>query len=333
MDAKKINLTTSKFLNLNFALSACALLLLTGCSSHDEDLAPDQPVNNLYIEAKKLLDSREYTSAAKRFADVERQHPYSNWALRAQLMSAYSYYQAKKYDEAIDGFQTFIQLHPGHRDVVYAYYMIGLSYYEQIPIVQRDQEPAQKAQDAFLEITNRFTTSIYAKDANFKLDMLKDHLAAKEMDIGRFYLKQKSYIAAMNRFKSVIETYATTAQAPEAIYRLVECYLALGLQSEAKAAAAVLGHNHLNTKWYKDAYALLKLDLPLIKPEQKETTLKQEIESADEEISETNEELNDELNDENTKSKKALKDLQKSVKKTDKRPPGTPLDLNHPNFS
>ena len=303
MDAKKINLTSITFVNqsqnitkqisnrVSLALCASAMLLLSGCSSQTDEVVPDQPVNNLYRDAKVLLDSREYTAAAKRFADVERQHPYSNWALRAQLMSAYSYYQAKKYDDAIDGFQTFIQLHPGHKDVVYAYYMIGLCYYEQIPIVQRDQEPAQKAQEAFLEITNRFAASIYAKDANFKLDMLKDHLAAKEMDIGRFYLKQKSYVAAINRFKAVIDNFVTTSQTPEAIYRLVECYLALGLQSEAKAAAAVLGHNHQNSKWYKEAYELLKLDLPLIKPEVKAKTIKDEVASADAEIAEENPEL------------------------------------------
>ena len=182
-----------------------------------------------------------YTKAAKAFAEVERQHPYSNWALKAQIMSAYSYYEAKKYDEAIDGFQIFIQLHPGHADVSYAYYMIGLCYYEQIPILERDQQPSEKSMEAFNEVLNRFPTSIYAKDARFKIDLIKDHMAGKEMEIGRYYLTKGSYVAAINRFKFVVENFQTTAQEEEALYRLIESYALLNpTDSAAATSIAVL---------------------------------------------------------------------------------------------
>lgn len=240
-------------------------LILSACSVN-EDKYEDKPVNDLYTDARKFLEAGEYTKAAKAFAEVETQHPYSNWALKAQIMSAYCYYMAKKYDESIDGFKTFIQLHPGHQDVAYAYYMIGLNYYEQIPIVSRDQEPAEKAEEAFKEVMNRFKTSIYAKDASLRIDFLRDHMAAKEMDIARFYASKKSLVAALNRFKVVIEKYHSTSQAPEAMYRLVECYLTLGLKEEALATAAVLGHNYPAHSWYKAAYELLKKPLKLVKP-------------------------------------------------------------------
>ncbi len=229
---------------------------LTACSDKDEAYV-DLPVEDLYSRAQERLKERSYTKAAKAFLEVERQHPYSNWSLKAQIMSAYCYYEAKKYDEAIDGFQVFIQLHPGHADVAYAHYMIGLCFYEQIPILERDQQPSEKAMKAFNEVLNRFPTSIYAKDARFKIDLIKDHTAAKEMDVGRFYLTNGSYVAAINRFKAVVETYQTTSQVEEALYRLVECYIAVGVRDQAIATAAVLGHNYPHGQWYTSAYALL----------------------------------------------------------------------------
>lgn len=237
-------------------------MLLSACSDKEEAYT-DKPVEELYTMALDRLKDKSYTKAAKAFAEVERQHPYSNWALKAQIMSAYCYYEAKKYDEAIDAFQIFIQLHPGHDDVAYAYYMVGLCFYEQIPILQRDQQPAEKSMDAFNEVLNRFPTSTYAKDAHFKLDLIRDHIAAKEMDVGRFYLTKGSYVAAMNRFKTVIENYQTTGQAEEAMYRLVECYLAVGLNEQALASAAVLGHNYPNGQWYSYAYSLINKQSPV----------------------------------------------------------------------
>ena len=243
-------------INNNFILGLMIASFLTACSDKDEAYA-DLPVEDLYSRAQVRLTERSYTKAAKAFAEVERQHPYSNWALKAQIMSAYCYYEAKKYDEAIDAFQIFIQLHPGHADVAYAHYMIGLCFYEQIPILERDQQPSEKAMNAFNEVLNRFPTSIYAKDARFKIDLIKDHTAAKEMDVGRYYLTNGSYVAAINRFKTVVESYQTTAQAEEALFRLVECYLAVGVKDQAIATAAVLGHNYPNGQWYNSAHALL----------------------------------------------------------------------------
>jgi outer membrane protein assembly factor BamD len=186
-------------------------------------------------------------------------------------MSAYAYYEAKKYIEAVEGFNVFIQLHPGHEHIAYAYYMVGLCYYEQIPTVQRDQDPTEKALQAFEEVMHRFPNSVYARDAKYKIDLIRDHLAGKEMDVGRYYLHQKAYLAALNRFKEVVEHYQTTSHIPEALHRMVECYLALGIPEQAQASAAVLGHNFPGSQWYADSYALImeknpKATLPAKKP-------------------------------------------------------------------
>lgn len=234
----------------------CITSVLVGCSTTDKEIE-QMSVEQLYNTAKDFLDGGSYTQAAKYFTEVERQHPYSAWALRAQLMAAYAYYEAKKYDEAIEGYNTFIQLHPGHENIPYAYYMIGLCHYEQIPSTARTLESAEKAQAAFQEVVNRFKGSPYAKDARFKLDLILDHFAGKEMDIGRYYLKRKSYIAALNRFKGVIDHYQTSSHTPEALHRMVECYLALGVYDQAKATAAILGHNYPESAWYADTYALM----------------------------------------------------------------------------
>lgn len=250
--------------------------LLMGCSS-DKEIA-DTPVEELYNQAKDKLDDGSYSGAAKLFSEVERQHPYSVWALKAQLMSAYSYYEAKKYDEAIEGFKTFIQLHPGHENIAYAYYMIGLCDYEQIPTVQRSQEATERAKNAFQEVINRFPGSPYAKDAKYKLDLIVDHFAGKEMEVGRYYLGQKAYIAALNRFKAVIDQYQTSSFTPEALHRMVECYLGLGIHSQAKATAAILGYNYPGSHWYAESYALLKSENPkLVLPKKQEAaTLQKE---------------------------------------------------------
>ncbi|RZI45974.1 outer membrane protein assembly factor BamD [Candidatus Finniella inopinata] len=238
----------------------CFLLLLfalTGCGDKEE-LYTDRKVEDLYNIAMDHFEAKSYTKAARSFAEVERQHPYSNWALKAQLMSAYCYYEAKKYDESVEAFNLFIQLHPGHPEVAYAYYMLGLCHYEQIPIIERDQKPAEDSLKAFQEVINRFPASVYAKDAKFKIDLIHDHLAGKEISVGRYYQSQGAHLAAINRFKEVVARYQTTSHVPEALHRLVECYLSLGLKAEAQAVAAVLGHNFPNSDWYKDSYALVK---------------------------------------------------------------------------
>lgn len=240
----------------NTLLVASASAFLIGCSSTDKELE-QMSVEQLYNLGKDALDKSSYGQAAKYFSEVERQHPYSAWSLRAQLMAAYSYYEAKKYDEAIEGYNVFIQLHPGHENIPYAYYMIGLCNYEQIPATDRTQEATEKAQVAFQEVVNRFQGSPYAKDARFKLDLILDHFASKEMDIGRYYLTKKSYTAALNRFRVVVDQYQTSSHTPEALHRMVECYVALGIIEQANITAAILGHNYPGSLWYADTYSLM----------------------------------------------------------------------------
>jgi outer membrane protein assembly factor BamD len=232
-------------------------IFLSSCSNKDDEAFAKMPVEELYNLAKGQMDKGSYNTAAKTFAEVERQHPYSEWSLRAQLMSAYCYYEAKKYNEAIEGYNVFIQLHPGHEHIAYAYYMVGLCYYEQIPTVHRDQTVTEKAEEAFREVLNRFPESPYARDTKFKMDLLRDHLAGKEMDVGRYYLRHRSYLAAVNRFKEVVGRFQTTSHVPEALHRLVECDLALGLPDQAQQTAAILGHNFPGSPWYADTYKLM----------------------------------------------------------------------------
>ena len=234
-----------------------SLFSLSSCQE-SEEAYEEKPVEVLYNDAVKRLQGGHFSKAAERFAEVERQHPYSNWAIRAQLMSGFAYYQAKKYDEAIENFSVFIGLHPMHKDVAYAQYMIGICHYEQVPISSRDQQPTQKAMDAFQEVISRYPESSYAKDAKIKLDFIHDHLAGSEMEVGRYYQRQGNHLAAVNRFKVVAEQYQTTSHIQEALFRLVESYLSLGIIDQAQASAAVLGHNYPGSTWYKDAFALMQ---------------------------------------------------------------------------
>jgi outer membrane protein assembly factor BamD len=234
-----------------------ALLVLTGCSGGADEEYVERPVEELYNQAQDLLESGNPQGAGRAFEEVERQHPYSQWATRAQLMSAYAYYEANSYDEAIAAAQRFIELHPGHQDVPYAHYLIGISYYEQISDVGRDQKMTERALVAFDELRRRFPNSQYARDAELKADLARDHLAGKEMSIGRYYLRRGQYLAAINRFHNVVERYQTTTHVPEALHRLTEAYLALGLDQEAQKNAAVLGYNFPSSQWYLDSYALL----------------------------------------------------------------------------
>jgi outer membrane protein assembly factor BamD len=236
-------------------------LLLSACSGtgkDDDKLAPDQPVDELYNKAAALMDKGEYKEAAKQFGEVERQHPYSTWATRAQLMEAYAQYQNLDYDDAIKTVDQFIQLHPGNADVAYAYYLRALCYYERIADVRRDQADAREALKGMQDVISRFPDTTYAKDAVLKIALINDHLAGAEMEVGRWYLNQHLYIAAVGRFKTVVDKYQTTSHVPEALERLVECYLALGIIDEAKRNASVLGYNYPGSDWYKDAYSQLK---------------------------------------------------------------------------
>lgn len=216
-----------------------------------------EPVAKLYNAGLEKMKDGQYRTAAKKFAEVERQHPYSSWATRALIMQAYSQYQRNSYDLAVNASRRFITLHPGHRDAAYAYYLIAVSYYEQIGEVTRDATATKKALAALEEVSRRFPGTNYARDAEAKAVLARDHLAGKEMEVGRYYQKKKAHLAAINRFKAVVTKYQTTSHTPEALYRLTETYLALGIRSEAQTAAAVLGYNYPNSVWYKDAYALL----------------------------------------------------------------------------
>jgi outer membrane protein assembly factor BamD len=245
---------------LRRALLSLALLALalTGCAgADDEQEYVERPVDELYNEALDLMRDDNPRAAAQAFEEVERQHPYSQWATRAQLMSAYAFYQADDYDQAVDAARRFIDLHPGHKDVAYAYYLIGVSYYEQISDVGRDQRNTELALEAFDELMRRFPRSGYARDAGLKADLARDHLAGKEMEIGRYYLKRGKYVAAINRFRSVVERYQSTTHVPEALHRLTEAYLSLGVAEEARRTAAVLGYNFPSSIWYEDSYALI----------------------------------------------------------------------------
>ncbi len=236
------------------------LVSITACTS-DEELEPDyvaRPVDEIYNEALNVLQAEQFEDAAILFDEVERQHPYSNWATKAQLMSAYSYYQDDAYDSAIVALDRFIQLHPSNPDVPYAYYLKALCYYEQISDITRDQRMTELALQTLGELVRRFPSSKYAKDAKLKLDLTNDHLAGKEMEIGRYYQNQGHHLAAINRFKTVIENFQSTTHVPEALHRLAESYVALGVQLEAQKVAAVLGHNFPGSEWYFNAYSLVE---------------------------------------------------------------------------
>lgn len=247
----------------SLVIAATFALGLAACGSDDEEEAPDSTyvegsVESLYNEAMDLLLQERRKEAADMFAEVERQHPYSVWATKSQLMAAYAYYQASDYDDAINSLDRFISLHPGNPDTPYAYYLRALCYYEQISDVKRDQRITELALNAFEEVVRRFPHTKYASDASEKIDLTRDHLAGKEMDIGRYYLRQQQYLAAINRFRSVVEQFQTSTHTPEALHRLVESYTALGLVGEAQRTAAVLGYNFPESDWYADSYQLVE---------------------------------------------------------------------------
>jgi outer membrane protein assembly factor BamD len=242
-------------------LAAAAVVPLAGCAHGNKNKLDTgyvaRDVSSLYNAAKKSMDQGDYEQAAKLFDEVERQHPYSIWARRAQLMSAFNYYLGKKYTDAISSAQRFITIHPGNAEAPYAQYLIGMSYYQQIDEVTRDQTTTQQASDAFGELIRRYPDSKYAADARLKMDLINDHLAGKEMEIGRFYQRSGQWLAATYRFRTVVDQYQTTTQTPEALERLVECYLALGVPEEAQKAGAVLGRNYPESFWYRQSLKLL----------------------------------------------------------------------------
>lgn len=240
-----------------------ALVPLAGCASGDRSSRADtryvaRDVNTLYNAAYERLQRGSYAQSAVLFDEVERQHPYSIWARRAQLMSAFSYYAIRDYTKSIESARRFLSIHPGNRAAPYAHYLIALSYYEQISDVSRDQATTQQALNAFNELVRRYPTSAYADDARLKTDLLRDHLAGKEMEVGRFYQRRRQWLSSAMRFRAVIDNYQTTTHVPEALMRLTETYIALGIPTEAQRAAAVLGANYPDTNWYRRAYELME---------------------------------------------------------------------------
>jgi outer membrane protein assembly factor BamD len=260
-----------KFSRSALLILACAAILpLAGCAhgaaGKSDTAYVARDVNSLYAAAKKTMDQGDYQQAAKLFDEVERQHPYSVWARRAQLMSAFNYYLAEKYQDAVNSARRFVTIHPGNPEASYAQYLIAMSYYQQIPEVYRDQTTTQSASDAFGELIRRYPETRYAADARLKLDLINDHLAGKEMEVGRYYERAGQWLAATYRFRSVIDNYQTSSHAPEALERLVECNLALGLPDEARKSAAVLGANYPGSYWYKQSLRLLGQEQRRVQP-------------------------------------------------------------------
>ena len=219
--------------------------------------ASDSVPEDLYAEGMRQLRTQNFGAASRAFDTVEREHPYSTWATSAKLMSAYTEYQRNRYTEAIGALDRFIQLHPAHRDIAYAYYLRALSQYEQINDAERDQRQTEIALAALQDVVSRFPETAYARDARLKIDLARDHLAGREMHVGRFYQRQGLHTAAIGRYRRVVEEFQTTNHVPEALHRLTEVYLTLGLRDEARRTAAVLGHNYPGNAWYQDTYALV----------------------------------------------------------------------------
>jgi len=258
-------LVTRKGLERSGRVLAClaAVVLvgvtLSGCTLFDKDVVvPDEPADKLYNEGLYLLNNKKNPKdAAKKFEEVDRQHPYSEWARKSLIMAAYSYYETGQYDECVTAAKRYISLHPGSPDAAYAQYLIGASYFDEIPDITRDQVRTERAIGALDEVIRKYPTSEYATSAKQKIAVARDQLAGKEMLVGRYYLEKKDYTGAINRFKIVVTRYQNTRHVEEALERLTEAYMSLGIVEEAQTAAAVLGHNFPDSEWYKHAYVLV----------------------------------------------------------------------------
>ncbi|MEM1380968.1 MAG: outer membrane protein assembly factor BamD [Pseudomonadota bacterium] len=237
-----------------------SLVVVTGCAGKkkatERFVYVEEPVEILYRNGATALERRRYDDALAYFAEVERQHPYSAWARRSMLMTAYTEYLTNDFDASLASIERFLAIHPGNKDAGYAYYLRAMNHYERIRDVGRDQGITRDARDALVDVIRRYPDTEYARDAQLKLDLTRDHLAGKEMDIGRYYLRRNQHVAAVGRFNNVIEQYQTTGHVPEALHRTVEAYLELGLVGEAQRHAAVLGYNYPDSPWYRDTYRI-----------------------------------------------------------------------------
>lgn len=232
-------------------------IMLFSCAGKKKEDEKILPAEELYNNSMDNLENKKYKKAIEGFEELERTYPYSKWAIKAEIMSAYTNFKNEEYTDAIAILDKFIGLHPGNKDIEYAYYLKAICYYEQISDVARDQSYSISAHSALKEVIARFPASNYARDAQGKLDLVVDRLAGKEVEVGMFYLKKKKYIAAINRFKEVLNKYQTTSHVPETLHRLVEANVALGLNEEAKKYASVLGYNFPGSKWYAYSYNLI----------------------------------------------------------------------------
>jgi outer membrane protein assembly factor BamD len=240
-------------------LSGCGTGALWDKFMAKDDTFNEEPADKLYNEGLYLMNERHDNKAAsKKFEEVDRQHPYSDWARKSLLMSAYAFYTANDYDSCIGAATRYVTLHPASPDAAYAQYLIAASHYDQIPDVSRDQGRTEKAIAALEEVVRKYPTSEYAVSAKAKLEAARDQLAGYEMNIGRYNMDKRNYTGAINRFKIVVTQYQTTRHVEEALARLTEAYMAIGIVSEAQTAAAVLGHNFPDSPWYKDAYNLVR---------------------------------------------------------------------------
>ena len=243
-----------------FAVLLVLATMLGACSLFDKDaVAPDEPADKLYNEGLYLLNQKkDPKEAAKKFEEVDRQHPYSEWARKSLIMSAYAYYESGAYDDCVNSARRYVTLHPGSPDAAYAQFLIGSSYFDQIPEISRDQARTEKAVESLEEVVRKYPNSEYAVAAKRKIEMARDQLAGKEMEVGRWALQRREYTGAINRFKVVVTRYQRTRHVEEALKRLTEAYMALGIVDEAQTSAAVLGHNFPESRWYKDAYTLMQ---------------------------------------------------------------------------
>lgn len=239
-------------------LGACDTFNLFGSEKYKPEIVPEVPAERLYNEGLAKLQNKDTEGAAKRFNDVDRQHPFSPWSRRAQLMEVFANYEGGRYDDAVTAAKRYLALHPSSPDAAYAQYLMAQSYYQGIPDVTRDQERTERALIAYQELVQRYPKSEYVSDAKFKINVVRDQIAGREMTVGRYYLGQRNYTAAVNRFRDVVAKYQNTRHVEEALMRLTEVYMAMGVAPEAQTAAAVLGHNFPDSQWYKDAYALLQ---------------------------------------------------------------------------
>ena len=245
-----------------FLIFALISLLFSSCSDSKNNIgigvSEDKAAEEIFNSGERDLIRRRYNDAAEKFKEVERLYPYSDWAKRALIMQVYSFHKDKEYENVVSAANRFIEFHPKDKDIPYAYYLIGLSYYDQVLAIGRDQKLTQEALKIFKLIIKEYPDSEYASSSQIKFDFLKNQLASKEMEVGRYYLKRSHYVSAINRFRGIIEDFSTTSQVPEALHRLVEAYLSLGLTDEAQTAGAILGYNYKSNEWYERSFELLR---------------------------------------------------------------------------